>query len=69
MVAVRRWKEGRLGSDYLMVKKSPFEMMKKLQNMIDLVVSHVNVLDATEPFTIKLLILCYVNLTTIKKKK
>lgn len=51
-----------------MVMKFPFEVKKMLQNRMVLVVSRVNVLNATESF-LKLLILCYVNCTTVKKKK
>lgn len=54
-MAVRSWKEGRLGSDYLKVMKFPFEMMKMLQNVMDLAVSRVNALNPTESF-LKLII-------------
>lgn len=66
LMLVRSWKEGRLGSDYLMAMNFPSEMMKMLQNMTDLMVSHVNALNATESL-LKLLVLCYVN-CKIKKK-
>lgn len=56
-----------MGNDCLMNVVFSFEMMKMFQKLIQVIA--VNVLNEIEMYSIKLLILCNVNLTLIKKKK
>lgn len=70
MMVVRGCRVGaEMGYNCLMGKVFYFVVIKMLQDEVEVVVnSTVNVLYAIELFTLKLLILCSVHFTSVKKK-
>lgn len=68
LVIARSWGEGRLRSNYLVGFEFPFGVIKILWSTIELVIlQYVSVLNTTEMFTLKWLILLYINFTSKKK--
>ena len=69
MVVARDWEEGTVKRDSLMGSGFPVGVMKMFWNLIEVVVCTISVLNTTESYTLKWLSLCYVNFTSVKKKK